>query len=719
MRFKLLALLTVLAIAVTCSTGAYQDVEPLTYPQSKRVDHVDDYHGQLVPDPYRWLESSDSEEVRAWIKAQQEVTNEYLNSIGGKNRITERLTALWDFEKFPTPRFEGYRAVRVVKNKYFFYRNSGLQNQSVLYSLESLDGEPQVVIDPNELSDDGTVALSGTAISPNARYLAYGVSHSGSDWQEWRIKELSTGRVLDDHIQWVKFSSAYWDGDGKGFFYSRYDAPDEGKVLEQTNYYHKLYYHELGTAQSEDTLVYGRPDQKEWMFFADVSDDGHYLVIHTPKGTESKNLLFYKDLTKTTSQVVELVGQLEAEYYFVGNRGDTLFLQTNLDAPKGRIIAIDLKTPSKKDWHEIVPEATETLHSATVVGGKLSLAYLRDALSVIRLYNFDGTAAGEVPLPGLGTAVNLSGKQDGNEAFFAFMSYTRPSSLYRYDFATGKAEVFRKPELRYNPDDFESKQVFYTSKDGTEVPMTLTYKKGLNLTGDNPVLLYGYGGFNISVTPRLGVQNIVWMEMGGIFAVANLRGGGEYGEEWHKAGMLHQKQNVFDDFISAAEWLIDNGYTSTAQLAINGGSNGGLLVGAVMTQRPELFAAAVPQVGVLDMLRFHKWTIGWAWVPEYGSSDDPEQFKTLIDYSPLHNMKEGTEYPSTLITTADHDDRVVPYHSFKFAAALQHAHQGENPVLIRIESKAGHGAGMPTSKRIEASVDKLVFLMKHLGVTYR
>lgn len=680
----------------------------LVYPSSRKDDQVDDYHGTKVADPYRWLEDPDSEETTAWVEAQNKVTFGYLGEIPAREQIKQRLTQLWDYEKFGIPFKQG--------NRYFYFKNDGLQNQSVLYTLTSLDAEPRVLIDPNTLSEDGTIALSGLAISEDGKLMAYGLSTSGSDWTEWKVRDVETRSDRCDHLKWVKFSGASWTHDGQGFFYSRYDEPNEATILEDVNYYQKLYYHKLGTPQSEDILVYHRPDQKEWMFGAGVTEDGRYLIISVDRGTEPKNLVLYKDLQTPESPVVELISKFEANYSLIDNDGSLFWFRTDLEAPRGRVIAIDINNPARENWKEVIPQSAETLESLGLLNNQFVADYLKDAQSSIKIFDLDGSFVREVELPGIGSAGGFGGKRYDTETFYSFTSFTTPATIYRYDMVSGESTIFRQPNVDFNPDGYETKQVFYSSKDGTQVPMFITHKKGLQLDGNNPTLLYGYGGFNVSLTPYFSVTNLVWMEMGGVYALPNLRGGGEYGEEWHQAGTKLNKQNVFDDFIAAAEWLIENKYTKPEKLAISGGSNGGLLVGACMTQRPDLFGAALPAVGVMDMLRFHKFTIGWAWCSDYGSPDNSEEFKTLYAYSPLHNLKPGTAYPATMITTADHDDRVVPAHSFKFAAALQAAHAGEKPVLIRIETKAGHGAGKPTAKIIEEIADEWAFLVRSLHI---
>ncbi|MFQ3580576.1 S9 family peptidase [Chloracidobacterium validum] len=685
---------------------------PLTYPPSKKVEQVDDYHGVNVADPYRWLEDADSPDTKAWIEAQNKVTFGFLEGIPERARIRERLTQLWNYEKFGVPFQEG--------GKYFFTRNDGLQNQSVLYVGNNPDGSAaRVLLDPNRLSSDGTVALTGYAVSDDGKWLAYGLATAGSDWNEWRVRNVETAEDLPDRIQWVKFSGASWTKDSKGFFYSRYDEPKEGNLLQSTNYYQKLYYHRIGTPQSEDQLVYERKDHKEWGFGGYVTDDGRYLGIAVTMGTSPKNLIFYKDLTNPEAQVVELIPDFIADFTPVGNDGTMFYFRTDWEAPRGRLIAIDITRPEPANWREIIPQTDNKLEGVRFVGGQFIGLYLADAKTQVRVFDRDGKPVREVELPGIGTAAGFGGKPDATETFYAFTSFAQPTSIYRYDLATGKSTLVKQPKVAFDPDDYEARQVFYKSKDGTRVPMFIAHRRGLKRDGKRPTLLYGYGGFNISLTPAFSPARIAWLEMGGVLAIPNLRGGGEYGEAWHQAGTKLNKQNVFDDFIAAAEWLIREKYTSPAKLAIQGGSNGGLLVGACMTQRPELFGAALPAVGVMDMLRFNKFTIGWAWESDYGSPQNPEEFKALYAYSPLHNLKPGTRYPATLVTTADHDDRVVPAHSFKFAAALQAAHKGDAPVLIRIETKAGHGAGKPTAKLIEEAADIWAFLVKTLQITVK
>ncbi|MBD2238120.1 S9 family peptidase [Aulosira sp. FACHB-113] len=688
----------------------------LTYPPSRKSNQVDNYHGTVVADPYRWLENPDSAETRSWIEAQNQVTSAYLDQVPAKEKIRQRLTKLWNYERYSIPFKEGKSFGDNSTERYFYFKNDGLQNQSVLYTLKTLDSEPKVLLDPNKLSEDGTVALSGLSISNNGQLLAYSLSTSGSDWQEWKVRDIETGKDLPDHLKWIKFSDVSWTNDNQGFFYSRYDEPNNKTKLEDTNYYQKLYYHRLGTPQSEDILIYQRPDQKEWGFNGGVTEDGKYLIISIWLGTDSKNLVFYKDLTNPKSAVVELINKFEADYSFIERDDSVFYFRTNFNAPRGRVVAIDIEKPAKKNWQEIISQSAETLEGVSILNNQFIADYLKDARSQVKIFDLKGALVREIELPGIGSVDGFYGKRYDTETFYSFTSFTTPGTIYRYDMVTGKSEVFRQPKVDFNPENYETKQVFYQSKDGTKVPMFITHKKGIKLDGNNPTYLYGYGGFNASMTPSFSVSLLVWMEMGGIHAMPNIRGGGEYGEEWHEAGMKFKKQNVFDDFIAAAEWLIANGYTKSAKLAIAGGSNGGLLVGACMTQRPDLFGAALAAVGVMDMLRFHKFTIGWAWTSEYGSPDNPEEFKALYAYSPLHNIKPGTAYPATLITTADHDDRVVPAHSFKFAAAMQAAQAGDAPVLIRIETKAGHGAGKPTTKTIDELTDKWAFLVRTLDI---
>lgn len=696
----------VVCVAVSGSEAARKTA---VYPKTRSGGQVDEYHGVKVADPHRWLEDLDGADTRSWVEAQNKVTFGFLEKLGGRAWLKKRLKTLWDFEKYEPPFKEAGR--------YFFNKNDGVQNQSVLYTMESLGAKPVVLLDPNRLSRDGTVALTGLSVSRDGKHLAYSVSQSGSDWQEWRVRTVPGGKDLKDQLKWVKFSGASWLPDGSGFYYSRYDKPaDEKKKMSALNQFQKVYFHKLGTDQGEDRLVYERPDQKEWGFSAAVTDDGKYLVLSVWRGTDPKSALFYQDLSKPGSPVVELLKNFDAAYDFVDNDGSVLWITTDLDAPRKRLVAIDLNRPEKASWKELIPQSKETLTGVSVVGGRFIAQYLEDAHSRVKLFELDGKSAGDVQLPGIGSASGFGGKRAESETFFAFTSFSTPTEVWRLQPATGRVELWKRPKLEFDPTAYETRQVFYQSKDGTKIPMFLSGKKGFGTNG-GPTLLYGYGGFNISITPAFSVQNLVWMEMGGVYAVANIRGGGEYGEDWHQGGILARKQNGFDDFIAAGQWLIDNKYTTREKLGIHGGSNGGLLVGACMTQRPDLFGCCLPAVGVLDMLRYHTFTIGWAWSSDYGTAAKAEEFKTLFAYSPVHNVKAGTHYPPTLITTGDHDDRVVPAHSYKFAAALQAAHAGKAPVLIRIDTKAGHGAGKPTSKRIEEAADRLAFLAHAVGLT--
>jgi prolyl oligopeptidase len=661
-----------------------------------------------VADPYRWLENTDNPQTRAWVKAQNALTFGYLEKLPARARLKQRLTQLWHYERFGVPSREGQR--------YVFTRNSGLQNQPVLYVADALEAKPRVLLDPNTLSKDGTVAMSDTEFTPDGNLMAYSLATAGSDWNEIRVRHVRTGKDLADRLRWVKFSGISWARDGRGFFYSRYDAPKRGERLSGTLYFQKVYFHRVGTPQTDDVLVYERKDQKDWLFDAQVTEDGHYLVLLVTRGTDPKQQVFYKDLTaKPEAAVQELRTGFDAAYDLVGSEGSHLFFRTDLQAPRYRIVSVDLAAPRAKAPTELIPQGEALLENVSLVGERFIATFLKDAHSLVRVYGLDGKAQREVALPGLGTAVGFDGKRKDEETFYAFTSFTAPASVYRYDLKTGESTVFRRPKVAFNPSRYETRQVVYASKDGTRVPMFVSHKRGLKLDGQAPTLLYGYGGFNVSMTPSFGVPQLVWMEQGGVYAVPNLRGGGEYGREWHEAGTKLHKQNVFDDFITAAEYLIEKRYTSAHRLTISGGSNGGLLVGAVMTQRPELFGCALPDVGVMDMLRFQRFTIGWAWTAEYGSSDNPKEFKSLYAYSPLHNLKPGTRYPATLVTTADHDDRVVPGHSFKFTAALQAAQAGDAPTLIRVETSAGHGAGTPTSKVIEEAADKLAFALHATG----
>ena len=683
----------------------------LEYPVTKSLDLVEEIHGTRVEDPYRWLEEDvrTSPDVRAWVEAQNRVTFGFLAGIPSREAIERRLTELWNYERYSPP------AVRT--GRYYYLKNDGLQNQSVLYVADSLDAPPRIVLDPNSWSADGTVALAGLSASDDGRYLAYARSGAGSDWQEWFVRDLLAGKDLEDRLRWTKFTNAAWTADGRGFFYCRFDEPAEGEAFKALNTNQKVFYHRVGSAQAEDVLVYERPDEPAWGFAPVVSEDGRWLVLASYVGTDPRNRVFYRDLLEPYATVRPLIDTIDNEYTFLGNDGPVFYFKTDLDAPRGRVVAIDTRAPKGGAPRELIPESENALQAVSLVGNLFVATYLQDAATRVRVFRVDGTPLREVDLPGTGSAFGFGGRRSDVETFYAFSSFHTPDTIYRYDLLTGESRPWRRPQVAFDPSRYEVRQVFYPSKDGTKVPMFLAQRKGLATDGNRPTLLYGYGGFGVSLTPSFSVTHLAWMEMGGVYAVANLRGGGEYGEAWHDAGKLAKKQNVFDDFLAAAEWLVANRITRPARLAIQGGSNGGLLVGACMVQRPDLFGAALPAVGVMDMLRFERFTAGRYWVDDYGSVENPEQFRTLLAYSPYHNLKPGVRYPATLITTADTDDRVVPGHSFKFAAALQRAQAGDAPVLIRIETSAGHGGGKPTSKIIEEAADEWAFLVQVLGVT--
>lgn len=671
----------------------------LQYPATATVDQVDDYFGTQIADPYRWLEVDTAQDVEAWVKEQNEVTFGYLEQIPYREAIRERYEELFNYPKLSSPFQAG--------DHYFFYKNDGLQNQSVIYVQEGLDGEPEVFIDPNALSKEGTVAINLIGISDDNRYVAYSRQDAGSDWQEIHVMEIATKQKLPDVLKWVKFSGASWWKDG--FFYSRYPEPAKGSEYSGDNKYHSIYYHQLGTPQEQDKLIYRDNDNPNIYHFGGVTEDGRYFVMYKQPGTDGFATL-YKDLEQN-GDFVELFAGYSNKSAVVHNIGDHFLVRTDIGAPNYRLVEVDLKNPQKENWKEIIPENKNLLQGVSTGGGKMFASYLENATTRIYQMDYDGNNMKAIQLPGLGSAGGFGGKEEETVLFYSFSSFTYPNTIFKFDVETGESEQFYKAELKFDPQDFVEKQVFYKSKDGTEVSMFIVYKKDLELNGQNPTYLYGYGGFNVNLTPFFSTSRIILLENGGVFAMPNLRGGGEYGEEWHKAGMLLKKQNVFDDFIAAAEYLIDNKYTSSEKLAIAGGSNGGLLVGACMTQRPDLFAVALPAVGVMDMLRYHRFTVGKGWIPEYGCADSSDvDFRNLLAYSPLHNLKEGVEYPATMVTTADHDDRVVPAHSFKFAAQLQRSHAGDNPVIIRIETDAGHGAGKPTAKIIEEQADMWSFV---------
>jgi len=704
---QLLTSIACLLISMS-SFSADLTIKP-AYPVTKKGDVVDDYHGTKVADPYRWLEDDNADDTKAWVKAQNTVTFRYLESIPQRKTISARLTELWNYERYGIPFKRGAN--------YFYSHNSGLQNQPVLHVAESLNAEARVLLDPNTLSTDGTTSLTNYSPSEDGRLLAYGLSKAGSDWEEFHVREVDTGKDREDILHWVKFSGASWARDGSGFYYSRYEEPQKGAALTAKNENHKLCFHKLGTPQSADVIVYQRPDHPEWNFFAHVTDDGRYLIIKAAHGTDPKRRVFYKELTQQDAPIIELLPEADASYDFIENIGTVFYFRTDLQAQRFRIIAIDVTRPQHKDWREIIPQGADKLDGVSVVSDQLICEYLHDAHSLVRCFTLDGKPLRDIALPGIGSVGGFGGRREDKETFYSFTSFTEPGAIFRLDPSTGVSSVWRKAKVEFDSSLYETKQTFVFSRDGTRVPMFLVHRRGLKLDSTHPTLLYGYGGFNISLTPGFSISRAVWLEMGGVFAMANLRGGGEYGSDWHLDGTKQRKQNVFNDFIACAEWLVSKRYTAPKKLAIQGGSNGGLLVGACMTQRPELFGAALPAVGVMDMLRFHKFTIGWAWKSDYGSVDDAEQFKALHAYSPLHRLSPDTRYPATLVTTSDHDDRVVPAHSFKFAARLQECQSPESPpVLIRIETSAGHGAGTALSKTIEASADQWAFLVRVLGM---
>jgi len=683
----------------------------IIYPETRRDTTVADlYHGTEVKDPYRWLEDDNSAETKAWVSAENAVTESFLKTIPQRGEIRERLKKLWNYERIGLPEEQG--------GKWFFSKNSGLQNQSVLYVADALEAEPKVLLDPNILSEDGTVALSSHQPSEDGKLLAYATSGGGSDWLEIRVRDIATGRDLSDHLKWVKFSGISWVKDGSGFYYSRFDAPQDGAALTQKNEFQKLYFHRIGKPQEEDTLIYERKDQPQWGIGGGVTEDGAWLILYITQGTDPKNRIFYKSLATPGAEIVQLLPDADADYGFLGNDGPVFYFRTDLNAPRYRVIAIDTKNPERKNWKEIIPQSEDPLQEVSKVGGKFIATYMKDARNRVVRYDGDGKNPKEVELPGIGNVDGFGGKEKDTRVFYSFTGFTNPGAIYQFDLATGESKLWKKPDIGFDGAAYVTEQVFYPSKDGTQVPMFIVRRKDAPMDGSNRTLLYGYGGFQISILPGFSVQRAVWLERGGILAVANLRGGGEYGADWHEAGKGAKKQNVFDDFIGAAETLIKKGYTKSENLAIQGGSNGGLLVGACMTQRPELFGAALPSVGVMDMLRFQKFTIGWAWEKEYGSSDKAEDFPLLYQYSPYHALKPGTRYPATLVSTADHDDRVVPAHSFKFAARLQEYQAKDGPpVLIRVESSAGHGAGTSLTKVIDRTADEWAFLEAALPET--
>ena len=702
------------------SAEAAKDTQPATlatstserewaYPETAQVDQTDDYHGTMVADPYRWLEDDvrESTEVADWVAAQNEITFAYLETIPERDKIKQRLTSLWDYQKYGVPFKEG--------GKIFYFLNNGLQNQSVLYRQDNLDSEPKLVIDPNTFSEDGTVALADVEISPDGRYAAMAIQDGGSDWRTVRLLDIESGKELQDKLKWVKFSNLAWAADNSGFYYSRFPATEEGAEFQSLNKNQTIYFHATGTSQDADNLVYAREDHPDWLLIPQISEDGRFLIIYSQVGSGGNQMAFL-DLNQADAEAVFITSDFENEFAFVGNVDGKLIFRTNLGAPRGRLVAIDSNQPDRESWQELVAESEAVMRGASLVGNSLIAVYLKDAYSQVRQFALDGAAIRKVELPGIGSVSGFGGKADGTDSFYSYSSFNSPPSVYRFATDSGESTVFKTAEVDFDPADFVVKQVFYNSKDGTRVPMFIAHRTGLKLNGDTPALLYGYGGFNIAITPRFSISRLAWMEMGGIFALANIRGGGEYGDDWHKAGTKLQKQNVFDDFIAAGEYLVSERYTRPEKLAVMGGSNGGLLVGAVVNQRPDLFAAALPAVGVMDMLRFHQFTAGRFWTDDYGSAENADEFKALLAYSPYHNLKDGTEYPAVMVTTADTDDRVVPGHSFKYAARLQTAQAGKAPVLIRIETRAGHGSGKPTDMIIEEVADEWAFLADNLDL---
>ena len=695
-----------MTMALIASTTV--SAQGLQYPKTAKGNTVDNYFGVKVADPYRWLENDTSAQTAAWVEAENQVTNAYLQKIPFRGKLLNRLTELANYEKLSAPRKRS--------GKWYFYKNNGLQNQSVMYVMDELGSAPRVFLDPNKLSDDGTVALKGVYFSHNGKYAAYTISRSGSDWEEIFVIDLKTGQLTEDHIEWAKFTGAAWKGDG--FYYSAYDAPVKGKEFSNMNSGHKIYYHKIGTPQSEDVLFYQNAAYPMRFYYTSVNEEETLMYLFE-SGAGAGNNLFVRDLRQPESQFIQMTSNMDYQYEQVYDDGDKIYLYTNYGAPKGRIMVADIRQPGLDNWQELIPEQENALGGVDVINRQFILTYQKDASDHAYLYGLDGKLQHEIKLPSVGS-VGFTGHEKEPECFYTFTSFTIPGTIYRYDMAKNESMLYSSPKVKFRQDDYTSEQVFFESKDGTRIPMFLTYKKGLKKNGKNPVYLYGYGGFNISLGPSFSAMRIPFLENGGIYAQVTLRGGGEYGEEWHLAGTKMQKQNVFDDFIGAAEWLIREGYTCKDKLAIVGGSNGGLLVGACMTQRPDLFGVAIPQVGVMDMLRYHKFTIGWNWASDYGTSEDSkEMFEYLKGYSPLHNLKPGTAYPATLVTTADHDDRVVPAHSFKFAATLQECHQGDTPVLIRIDTKAGHGGGKPLTKVLEEQADIYGFILYNMGVKFK
>lgn len=686
--------------------ASYLSAQTIKYPATKKIDHKDNYHGTIVPDPYRWLEDPNSEETKKWVEEQNNITYEYLDKIPFREKIKNRLTELWNYERYSAP--------SKIGDFYVYSKNDGLQEQSVLYIQKGLNGQPEVFLDPNKFSNDGSVSLAGLSFSKDYKFASYMISKGGSDWREIFVMDVNSRQLLPDYIKWSKFGGMTWYKDG--FYYNRYDEPLPGEELKQANEYQKLFYHKLGTNQSDDILIWEDKENPKRLFGAMVTEDEKYLIINVLQGSSSFNGVMYKDL-QSNSEIKWLFDQFDSRYSVIDNIDNNFLVLTNYEAPNGKLILVDPSKPEKENWKTIISESKNVIQGISILDDKLFVTYLKDANNKVSVFDITGKYLYDVELPTLGTVSGFGGERKETETFYTFTSFTYPPTIFKYDIRNNKSEIFRKSDVKFDMTDYETKQIFYESKDGTKIPLFIVHKKGLKLDGSNPALLYAYGGFNISMQPGFSVARIPLLENNVIYAMACLRGGSEYGEEWHKAGMLEKKQNVFDDFIAAAEWLIKNKYTSPEKLAIQGGSNGGLLIGAVVNQRPELYKVAFPQVGVMDMLRFHKFTIGWAWVSEYGSSDNPDQFKFLYAYSPLHNIKKRDNYPATLVTTADHDDRVVPAHSFKYTATLQENNAGKNPTLIRIETKVGHGAGTSTSKTIELTADMWSFMLYNMGVT--
>ncbi|MCX6286291.1 MAG: prolyl oligopeptidase family serine peptidase [Bacteroidetes bacterium] len=699
-RFSLLMVTCVIILSYSCK----HEIK-VNYPLAKKVDTVDDYFGTKVPDPYRWLENDTSSETAEWVKAENKVTSGYLTQIPFREQIREKLTKMWNYTRFGVPFRQG--------PYYFYFKNDGLQNQSVMYYKTSIDGEPVVLLDPNKLSADGTIALAGTSVSHNGKYLAYSLAGSGSDWNEIHVMEIASGKQMPDTLKWVKFSGMSWQGDG--FYYSRYAEPKQGAELSKKNENHKVFYHKVGTIQNEDRLVYQNLKYPQRNYGASTTEDEKFLILYESEST-SGTAIYYRDLIKNEIPFKLLAEGFDYEYGVVDNIGDKLLVVTNYKSPKKKLILMDPEKPSPENWKTVIPEREDVLESVDLCGNVLLSTYMQNAVSKAYIYNLEGKFLHEMNLPGLGTLAGFNSKKGDNTAFFGYVSFTFPLTVYKYDVVKNISKIYTRPETGINPDDFEVKQVSFCSKDKTTIQMFIIHRKGISLNGKNPALLYGYGGFNVSMTPGFSISRLLFLQSGGVYAIPNIRGGGEYGEEWHKAGIKEKKQNVFDDFIAAAEYLFKENYTNPRKLAVMGGSNGGLLIGAVMTQRPDLMKVAIPQVGVMDMLRYHRFTIGWAWASDYGTSEKKEGFEYLYKYSPLHNIRENVSYPATLAFTADHDDRVVPAHTFKFMATLQEKYKGPNPVLVRIDTKAGHGGGKPTSKSIDEATDLWSFIFYQLGM---